>query len=139
MPCPPVPVLARAAALAATLAATLPAAAQDASAGARSYAAFCAACHGETGRGDGPVATLLTLPPPDLTVLAARNGGTFPVAEVVYRIDGRVPLSAHGSPMPPFGGMFAGEDAALKTAAGQPVLTSRGIADLVAYLEALQG
>lgn len=115
-----------------------PAAAQDAAAGARTYATFCASCHGATGRGDGPVAELLTVPAPDLTTLAAGNGGVFPVAEVVFRIDGRAPLTAHGSPMPPFGGMFAGEDAALRTAAGQPVMTSRTIVELVAFLEGLQ-
>lgn len=114
------------------------AAAQDAAAGARTYATFCASCHGAAGTGDGPVASLLTVPATDLTTLAARNGGTFPVAEVVFRIDGRAPLTAHGSPMPPFGGMFAGEDAALKTASGQPVLTSRAIADLVAFLQQMQ-
>lgn len=114
------------------------AAAQDAAAGARTYATFCANCHGAAGRGDGPVASLLTVPATDLTTLAARNGGTFPVAEVVFRIDGRAPLTAHGSPMPPFGGMFAGEDAALKTGSGQPVLTSRTIADLVAFLQQIQ-
>ena len=115
------------------------AAAQDAAEGARTYATFCASCHGTGGTGDGPVASLLTVPATDLTTLAARNGGTFPVAEVVFRIDGRAPLTAHGSPMPPFGGMFAGADTALRTGAGQPVLTSRVIADLVAYLEGLQG
>ena len=114
------------------------AAAQDAAAGGRTYATFCASCHGAAGQGDGPVAGLLTVPATDLTTLSARNGGVFPVAEVVFRIDGRAPLTAHGSPMPPFGGMFAGEDAALKTAAGQPVLTSRAIADLVAFLQQLQ-
>lgn len=124
--------------LAAVVAAAGPAAAQDPGAGARSYAAFCAGCHGAGGKGDGPVAELLTLPPPDLTRLAAGNGGRFPVAEVVFRIDGRAPLTAHGSPMPPFGGMFAGEEAALRTGAGQPVLTTRPIADLVAFLEGLQ-
>jgi len=41
--------------------------------------------------------------------------------------------------MPPFGGMFEGEDATMKTEAGQPVLTSRAIVDLVAYLQSVQG
>ena len=130
----------RIAAIALTLAQSVAgaAAAQDAAAGGRTYATFCASCHGAAGQGDGPVAGLLTVPATDLTTLSARNGGVFPVAEVVFRIDGRAPLTAHGSPMPPFGGMFAGEDAALKTAAGQPVLTSRAIADLVAFLQQLQ-
>jgi len=116
-----------------------PATAQDPEAGAQTYATLCAACHGEAARGDGPVADLLTVPPPDLTRLAERNGGRFPVMEVVYRIDGRAPIKAHGSPMPPFGGMFEGQEAVMKTEAGQPILTSRGIVDLVAYLQGMQG
>lgn len=126
-------------AVALALAAPLPAIAQNPEAGAQTFATFCAACHGETARGDGPVASLLTLPPPDLTRLAERNGGTFPLIEVIYRIDGRAPIAAHGSPMPPFGGMFEGQDATMKTPAGQPVLTTRTIVDLVAYLESVQG
>jgi len=107
------------------IAAGFPGLAQDPEAGAETYATFCAACHGETARGDGPVADLLTVP--------------APLIEVIYRIDGRAPIKAHGSPMPPFGGMFEGEDATMKTEAGQPVLTSRSIVDLVAYLQSVQG
>jgi len=121
------------------IAAGFPGLAQDPEAGAETYATFCAACHGETARGDGPVADLLTVPATDLTRLAELNGGSFPLIEVIYRIDGRAPIKAHGSPMPPFGGMFEGEDATMKTEAGQPVLTSRSIVDLVAYLQSVQG
>ena len=42
------------------------------------YSDHCVACHGATGRGDGSLAADLDTPPPDLTGIAARNGGTFP-------------------------------------------------------------
>jgi len=110
----------------------------DAAAGADHYALFCATCHGGGGRGDGPTAELLTLQPTDLTGLAARNGGTFPTGTVVRQIDGRDPVRGHGRPMPLYGPFFEGEDVAIKTPAGQPVLTSRPVADLVAWLQTIQ-
>ena len=38
---------------------------------------FCAACHGQSGTGDGPVAAGLPITVPDLTRLEARKGGKF--------------------------------------------------------------
>ena len=78
------------------------------------------------------------LQPPNLRNLTIRHGGTFPVLRVVMRIDGRDPLTAHGSPMPVYGDFFEGNDTALKAETGQPIMTSRAIADLVAFLEAVQ-
>jgi mono/diheme cytochrome c family protein len=60
------------------------------------YARFCASCHGDEARGDGPVASSLTVPVPDLTRIAERNGGTFPVERVQQFIDGRIDIMAHG-------------------------------------------
>lgn len=117
-----------------------PAAAQDAdpAAGRDSFLQFCATCHGTDAAGAGPTATVMAISPPDLTTLAADNGGRFPVARVVARIDGRDPVLAHGTPMPVFGPFFEGADAALKTESGQPVMTSRPIVDLVAWLRTIQ-
>jgi mono/diheme cytochrome c family protein len=115
-----------------------PAAAADAEAGRETYERYCASCHGIEATGSGPMRPVLTVKPTDLTALSAGNEGVFPLARVVKRIDGRDPLVAHGSPMPVYGDFFEGEDVALKTPAGQPVLTSRPVADLVAYLEGLQ-
>ena len=84
------------------------------------------------------MASVLLIQPSDLTELKAGNEGTFPLLRVVRRIDGRDPLVSHGSPMPVYGDFFEGDDTALKTASGQPLMTSRAIADLVAYLEELQ-
>ena len=127
-----------AAALALALAGPLAAQEGDPEAGQQSFAVFCATCHGPAAGGDGPSAEILTVAPPDLTRLSADNGGSFPLLRVVTRIDGRDPLLAHGAPMPVFGPFFEGEPAALATPAGQPVLTSQPIADLVAWLRSVQ-
>ncbi|MGV6847010.1 MAG: c-type cytochrome [Marinibacterium sp.] len=116
-----------------------PLAAQDIKAGSESYEHYCATCHGLEARGNGPMAPVLVLQPPDLRGLSARNDGVFPVARVVERIDGRDPLVSHGSPMPVWGPFFDGDRAvAVKAETGQPILTSQPIADLVAYLRSVQ-
>ena len=85
------------------------------------------------------MAGVLTVPPTNLTELAAQNGGTFPLIRVVKRIDGRDPLVAHGSPMPVFGDYFEGSfDVPMKAPSGQPIFASRPVVDLVAYLRELQ-
>ncbi|WP_323766839.1 c-type cytochrome [Antarctobacter sp.] len=116
-----------------------PAFAQDADIGRSHYFTHCATCHGLEGSGDGPMAGILTIPPTKLTELSIQNGGVFPVARVVKRIDGRDPLVAHGSPMPVYGGYFEGSfDVPMKTPAGQPILASQPVVDLVAYLQEIQ-
>jgi mono/diheme cytochrome c family protein len=42
-------------------------AAGDAAAGKTTYTQFCVTCHGESGKGDGPVGKALTPPPRDFT------------------------------------------------------------------------
>lgn len=121
-----------------TLVPMTPLFAQDVDVGGEVYRNLCATCHGLDAKGQGPMASVLTLQPTDLSQLAAREDGTFPTARVVGRIDGRDPLVSHGSPMPVFGGYFDGKDAALKTPGGQPILTSQPIVDLVAWLESVQ-
>lgn len=61
------------------------------------YERFCAACHGVTGRGDGPVSKSFSVEVPDLTLIARRAGGTYPRERIVRIIDGRHILGAHGS------------------------------------------
>ena len=119
---------------------SLPAGAQDVLRGETLYRQHCATCHGIEGTGAGPMAGVLLVQPSDLTTLSARHDGVFPTVRVVMRIDGRDPLVSHGSPMPVYGPFFQqGADVALKAPNGQPILTSAPIADLVTYLETLQG
>lgn len=56
----------------------------------------CASCHGATGKGNGPITDLLKKSPPDLTLLAQKNGGVLPVARLYEIIDGSA-IPGHGS------------------------------------------
>ena len=79
------------------------------SAGQQYFRRYCSACHGVEGRGDGPAAPALRPPPADLTRIAQRRGGRFPVAEIAAYIDGRTVVSAHGSREMPIWGERFGE------------------------------
>jgi mono/diheme cytochrome c family protein len=115
-----------------------PAAAQDVMQGEAIFGFYCATCHGTSATGNGPMSPSLVVAPTNLTLLASRNGGVFPTARVVMRIDGRDPLVSHGSMMPVYGDFFEGTDVATKAETGQPIMTSQPIVDLLAYLESLQ-
>ncbi|MHA6345892.1 c-type cytochrome [Roseivivax sp. CAU 1761] len=110
----------------------------NASDGGEVYQRLCSACHGASAKGDGYFAELLTKRPPDLTAISERNGGAFPTFEVMRKIDGRSLVLAHGLLMPAFGPELDAEPAFGRTWTGQTVLTSRGIADVTAYLESIQ-
>ncbi|SNR73854.1 c-type cytochrome [Puniceibacterium sediminis] len=111
----------------------------DPALGAQHFARHCAVCHGADAAGGGPMAPILLIQPTDLTRLTLRNDNEFPVLRVVMRIDGREPLVSHGSPMPIYGQLFdEAPGAAVKTPAGQPILTSGPVVDLVAWLKSIQ-
>ena len=110
----------------------------DVATGAGLYFSYCAACHGLEARGDGEMAGILTILPSDLTRLSEANDGAFPITDVVRQIDGRDPLMAHGGVMPLYGEFLEGDDVAIPSEAGQPIMTSRAIADLTAFLKAIQ-
>lgn len=119
---------------------TAPALAQDVDQGRALFRTHCATCHGADAKGQGPLAGALVLQPVDLTALAVRNGGDFPLQRVLKRIDGTDPLVSHGSPMPVYGPYFEGvANTPMKLPSGQPVLVSQPIADLVGYLQSVQG
>jgi hypothetical protein len=66
-----------------------PALAQDATVGKNEFSLHCAACHGLTGLGDGPIGQMLKIPAPNLAFVAQRNGGSFPFKRV-YDIQARL-------------------------------------------------
>jgi mono/diheme cytochrome c family protein len=75
--------------------------------GSYTYRTYGASCHGERGKGDGPLAESLRFHPPDLTQLARRNGGDYPEEMVRRIVDGRRPIEGHGGPdMPVWGDAF---------------------------------
>jgi hypothetical protein len=59
------------------------------------YLSSCANCHGEDGKGKRPFSDRLKRPPSDLTVLAKKNRGVFPVMSVYRNIDGRNIVESH--------------------------------------------
>jgi mono/diheme cytochrome c family protein len=98
------------------------------------YKAYCAVCHGPNAKGDGPMAMFLKTAPSDLTRIAARNGGMFPLAKVRRIISGEEPLpGGHGTrDMPLWGPIFS------QVAWDQDLGRVR-IDNLAKYLESLQG
>jgi mono/diheme cytochrome c family protein len=72
--------------------------------GRADFELHCQACHGAGGRGDGPMAALLVVPPSDLTAIAAANDGAFPFWRVYAQIEGKSPVKGHETfQMPIFG------------------------------------
>lgn len=79
--------------------------------GARLYFNHCAACHGDAGEGDGPVAATMSVTVPNLRTLSQRNGGVFPADRVAAYVDGRELKAAHGNrQMPIWGDVFRGPE-----------------------------
>ena len=102
--------------------------------GSELFKTYCAACHGTSAHGDGPLAAKMKKPPPDLTQFAARNGGVFPAALVAQIIDGRQPVKDHGGPdMPVWGDAFK----ASRLGSSEESVQAR-IRALVEYLEHIQ-
>lgn len=105
--------------------------------GAALYARYCASCHGDGGRGAtaagagaGPRPV-----PPDLTTIAARAGGTFPIVAVMSRIDGYA--QGQGG-MPAFGALLEGETVLLQTEPGEAIPTPERLVRLAEHLASLQ-
>jgi mono/diheme cytochrome c family protein len=100
--------------------------------GARLFRTHCATCHGESARGNGPMATLLRRPPTDLTRFTAGNGGVFPSERLRRVIDGRdVPSHGPGD-MPVWGDIFR------RTTGGDGAAAQERIDALLAFLESIQ-
>jgi hypothetical protein len=73
------------------------------------YRAYCASCHGTDAKGGGPMAPALKTKPPDLTRIAIRNNGIFPMQRVQKVIAGEELTGlSHGSrEMPVWGPIFS--------------------------------
>lgn len=110
--------------------------------GKQEFLRSCAACHGESARGDGPVAELLLVKPPDLTSIRKRHDGKFPAPWVYQVIDGRNEMRPHGSKEMPIWGDRYRADALralpLPLNVGADAIVHGRILSLVFYLELIQ-
>ncbi len=107
--------------------------------GKKLYEDYCQTCHGAGGRGDGPLANDLTKRPADLTRIAARNGGEFPMARVMSTIDGYTRRDDLNSIMPELGGLFA-DGPMVRVDTGDGILTPapESLVALADYVKSLQ-
>lgn len=108
---------------------------------------YCAVCHGKDGKGAGPAAGSLKVPPPDLTTLARRHGGKYPAEYVTSVLQyGVGDLKAHGSPDMPIWGELFSPRGALTRNPSRPLAETRDVDTAVAqrihnlnqYIESLQ-
>jgi len=101
------------------------------------YGRLCASCHGVDGHGDGPVAPMIKTGVPDLTRVAARDGGEFPTEDVRRIIDGRTDRRAHGPrDMPVWGWQLY--DISNPDYTSERARTDSMIDRLVTYLQSIQ-
>ena len=102
------------------------------------YQELCAVCHGENGKGDGPAAQALKKAVPDLTLLAAKNGGEFPFEKVEGIITGKNRVVAHGTvDMPIWGRAF--EEVRLDWSRGhREAFAQQRIYNITEYLGTIQ-
>ena len=101
--------------------------------GEQMYKTYCAVCHGTDGKGNGPAAEALKVPPTDLTALASKNGGKYPGMKVASVIRGESVMAAHGSKeMPIWGHLFR------SMSGGHESEVQQRVTNLNQYIESLQ-
>jgi mono/diheme cytochrome c family protein len=101
--------------------------------GEEMYMRYCAACHGRDGKGGGPVAVELKVPPTDLTVLAKQSGGKYPAERVLAVLRHGVSVPAHGTTDMPVWGPV------LQSISDPERVVHLRIYNLNRYIESLQG
>ena len=106
--------------------------------GQEEYLVACAACHGEAADGNGEIATMFKSRIPDLTGIAKRNDGVFPLLKVIQAIDGRAVIRGHGNPMPVFGNRYRAEADGGNAIFGAEASTRGRVLELALYIQSIQ-
>ena len=99
------------------------------------YRTNCSGCHGADGKGNGPAASSLKVPPTDLTQMARKHDGKFPANYLAstLKFGSGTAAGAHGSvDMPVWGPLFQSLDRFHDTSVQQRV------SNLVGYVESIQ-
>ena len=107
--------------------------------GRQHYDAKCAVCHGADGKGNGPVANMLTDKPSDLTMMSKNNNGTFPFWAAYEIVDGRSGVGAHGTrEMPVWGKEFYAASQGGSQGISTETIVRGQIMELLIYLRSIQ-
>jgi len=110
--------------------------AAESNSGQQMYLQYCASCHGKDGKGDGTVSRDLKVRVPDLTALAKKHKGVYPLDDVMATIDGRRLVRGHGDRnMPVWGESFHSESEGKKYPELTTLLKAKIIAEYVATLQ----
>ena len=112
---------------------TIPVTKTNPTSGKQMFTSYCAPCHGVDGKGRGPVAPALKVPPPDLTVLSRSNSGKYPDTHVVTVLQNGSEMPVHGTAQMPVWGPILG-----KMNVTNPQDKMLRISNLSRYLETLQ-
>jgi mono/diheme cytochrome c family protein len=108
----------------------------DPNGGKQMYLQYCGSCHGRNGKGDGPVSRDLKVKVPDLTGLAKKHKGGYPLDDVMATIDGRRLVRGHGDrEMPVWGENFSSEAEGKKYPELTVLLKAKIIAEYVGTLQ----
>jgi hypothetical protein len=108
------------------------------SAGGSLYQEHCLQCHGPDGRGDGVAAADLATAPADLTRIAARRDGVWPMLEVMAIIDGYSRNTLPRADMPVFEEFLDNEMVEFDSGNGITVLVPTKLVEIATFLLALQ-
>ena len=100
--------------------------------GKEMFVTYCAVCHGQDGRGAGPAAAALKMPPANLTQLAAMNKGKYPDLKVMQTLSAK-DVVAHGSQEMPVWG-----DLLKSVSRDSNDIVHIRIANLTSYIESIQ-
>jgi len=93
---------------------------------------YCAVCHGNDAKGNGPAAVALKVKPADLTLISRKNGNKYPEIRVQRVINGEDEMAVHGSrDMPIWGQIF-------RHMSSNEDLGAVRIYNLVKYIETIQ-
>ena len=114
---------------------TVPIAYTNPASGSEMYTVYCAVCHGATGNGNGPAASVFTKSPTNLTMLARNNNGKYPAEHVRAVLKFGTSIPAHGNiQMPVWNTLFR----SLNSTDDSGDVTQLRIHNLVEYIQSIQ-
>ncbi|QFT92379.1 Cytochrome c [Roseovarius sp. THAF9] len=102
------------------------------------FARNCAVCHGGDGTGTGPMAARLATRPADLTKIASRRGGVWPMLEVMSIIDGYTKRTEPREDMPVISELTEGPKVDFDSGNGLVRPTPARLIAVAEYLERIQ-